>query len=169
MFSTLEDAQAAIRNQQYKMIDLKFTDLAGRWHHVTVPAGQFNEHLMRDGVGFDGSAVGLRSVKAGDMVLLPDLSTAFRDPFWELPTLSFICSAYEADTKLPFPRDPRNIATRAEQYMQELGVADESRWGRSTSSTSSTMSRSRTASTRRRIALIAARPTGKAARAGTAT
>ena len=93
------------------------------------PRASSNANLMRDGVGFDGSAVGLKSVKAGDMVLAPDLSTAFPDPFWDAPTLSFICSAFEADTKLPFARDPRNIAQRAEEYMQEIGIADESRWG----------------------------------------
>ena len=129
MFSNFDEAQKYVRDQQFKMIDLKFSDLHGRWHHVTVPASQFNEMLMRDGVGFDGSSVGLKSVKSGDMVLLPDLATAFRDPFWEAPTLSFVCSAFEADTKLPFPRDPRNIAKRAEEYMQETGIADESRWG----------------------------------------
>ena len=127
MFTTLEEVQKYVRDHHFKMIDLKFSDLHGRWHHVTVPAREFNAQLMRDGVGFDGSAVGLKSVKAGDMVLLPDLTTAFRDPFWEAPTLSFICSAYEADTRLPFPRDPRNIARRAEEYLQEIGVADESR------------------------------------------
>jgi len=129
MFSSYEEARAHVQERQFQMIDLKFADLAGRWHHVTLPASQFTEQLMRDGLGFDGSAVGLKSVKAGDMVLLPDLSTAFRDPFWDVPTLSFICSAYEADTKLPFPRDPRNIARRAERYMIELGIADQSRWG----------------------------------------
>lgn len=129
MFSTFDEARAYIQQQQFKMIDLKFSDLHGRWHHVTVPASQFNEQLMRDGVGFDGSAVGLKSVKAGDMVLLPDLSTAFTDPFWEAPTLSLICSAYEADTKQAFSRDPRNIARHAEAYMKSIGVADESRWG----------------------------------------
>jgi glutamine synthetase len=129
MFIDLDAVQAYIHQNAIKMIDLKFTDLAGRLHHVTLPAGQFNTQLMRDGVGFDGSSVGLRSVKSGDMVLLPDLGTAFRDPFWELPTLSFICSAYEADTKLPFARDPRNIAIRAEAYLRELGIATESRWG----------------------------------------
>jgi len=129
MFSSLDQAQHYVRENQIGMIDLKFSDLIGRWHHVTVPASQFNERLMRDGVGFDASAVGLKPVKAGDMVLLPDLSAAFCDPFWEVPTLSFICSAYEADTKRPFPRGPRNIARRAVQYMKELGIADESRWG----------------------------------------
>jgi len=129
MFMDMVEAMAFVEKNEFKMIDFKFSDLHGRWHHITVPAGQFNENLMRDGVGFDGSSVGLRSVKAGDMVLLPDLTTAFRDPFWDVPTLSFICSAYEADTKLPFPRDPRNIAVRAEDYMKELGVADTSMWG----------------------------------------
>jgi glutamine synthetase len=129
MFTNPEAAKSYIRENEIRMIDLKFTDLGGRWHHVTLPASQFNEDLMLNGVAFDGSAVGLRPVKAGDMVLLPDLSTAFRDPFWEFPTLSFICSAYEADDKTPFVRDPRNIAIRAENYLRKLGIADESRWG----------------------------------------
>lgn len=129
MFADFQAAQQYILERQYKMIDLKFSDLHGRWHHVTVPAREFDAPLMRDGVGFDGSAVGLKSVKSGDMVLRPDLATAFDDPFWETPTLSFICSAYEADTRLPFARDPRNIARRAEEYLRESGVADESRWG----------------------------------------
>jgi glutamine synthetase len=129
MLTDWQQAQAFIRDKHYAMVDLKFSDLAGRWHHVTVPASQFGEALMRDGVGFDASSIGLKPVKAGDMVLLPDLSTAFEDPFWEAPTLSFVASAYEADTKRAFPRDPRNIAKRAEDYMREVGIADKSLWG----------------------------------------
>ena len=127
--TTVHEAMEMIHVQGYRMVDLKFSDLWGRWHHVTVPASQFNEQLMRDGVGFDGSSVGLKSVKSGDMVLLPDLATAFRDPFCSAPTISFICSAHEADTKMPFPLDPRNIVRRAEEYLRRSGVADESVWG----------------------------------------
>jgi len=129
MFATFEQVKAYLEEHDFKMVDLKFSDLGGRWHHLTLPASQFNAQLMRDGVGFDASSVGLKPLKAGDMVLLPDLSTAFRDPFWEVSTLSLICSAFEADTKVSFTRDPRNIARRAEDYMKEVGVADESRWG----------------------------------------
>jgi glutamine synthetase len=129
MFRSFAEAREFIERHRCRMIDLKFSDLGGRWHHVTIPTSQFNESLLHDGVGFDASAVGLKPLKAGDMALLPHLNTGFIDPFWELPTLSFICSAYEADTKTPFPRDPRNIAARAEEYLREVGVADESRWG----------------------------------------
>ncbi len=112
MFADLDQAIAYIQDNGIRMVDLKFCDLWGRWRHLTVPVSQFSSELMQDGVGFDGSSVGLKSVKAGDMVTVPDLSTGFVDPFWEVPTLSFIGYTLEADTKRIFFRDPRNIAQR---------------------------------------------------------
>jgi glutamine synthetase len=129
MFLGFDEAQRFVMDKGVKMVDLKYCDLWGRWHHVTLPASQFMPRLLEDGVGFDASSVGLKPLKAGDMVVVPDLSTGFLDPFWEASTLSFICSAREADTRQDFPRDPRNIARRAEAYLRELGLADESRWG----------------------------------------
>ena len=122
-------AAAFVRENAIRMIDLKFSDLWGRWHHVTLSASEFTPNLMIAGIGFDGSSVGLRSVKSGDMVLIPDLHTGILDPFWEVPTLSFICSVVEADTKVLYFRDPRVIAQRAEAYLKQTGIADESRWG----------------------------------------
>jgi len=129
MFEVFDQAARYVLEQNILMIDLKFCDLWGRWHHLTVPASQFTPEVMEYGIGFDGSAVGLKSVKAGDMVLVPDLTTGFMDPFWEAPTLSFICVTLEADTHQVFTNDPRNIAIRAEEYMRATGVADRSRWG----------------------------------------
>jgi glutamine synthetase len=129
MFQTFEQARKYVKDYNVEMVDLKFCDLWGRWHHLTIPAGQFEPDLMEKGIGFDGSAVGLKSVKAGDMVLVPDLGTGFMDPFWDGPTLSFICTTLEADTHAVFENDPRSIAIRAEAYMKSTGIADESRWG----------------------------------------
>jgi glutamine synthetase len=129
MFQTFEQAQKYVKDYSIEMVDLKFCDLWGRWHHLTIPASQFEPELMDKGIGFDGSAVGLKSVKAGDMVLVPDLGTGFMDPFWDVPTLSFICTTLEADTHAIFENDPRNIAIRAEEYLKATGIADESRWG----------------------------------------
>lgn len=129
MFEDFSAAAAFVREHGIHMIDLKFTDLWGRWRHVTLSAAEFTPQLMAAGVGFDGSSVGLRSVKSGDMALIPDLATGALDPFWETPTLSFICSTVEAESKRPFFRDPRAIARRAEEAMRDMGVAEESRWG----------------------------------------
>jgi len=129
MFKTFEEALAFVVEQQVQVIDLKFCDLWGRWHHLSLPATQFTPELMEQGIGFDGSAVGLKSVKAGDMVLVPDLGSGTLDPFWEVPALSFISTTLEADTHAIFTNDPRNIAIQAEAYLRQTGIADESLWG----------------------------------------
>jgi glutamine synthetase len=129
MFHDFSEAQAFVREKSVAMVDLKFCDLWGRWHHVTIPSARFVPSLMDKGVGFDGSSVGLKSVSAGDMVMVPELDTGFVDPFWEVPTLSFICSTLEADTRQLFPFDPRNIARRAEEQLRASGLGDWSRWG----------------------------------------
>ena len=92
MFQTLDEAASFLRHKSVAMVDLKFCDLAGRWRHVTLPAGGFNPGLMESGVGFDGSSLGLTAVKSGDLVLVPELGTAFLDPFWDAPTISFLCA-----------------------------------------------------------------------------
>src|SRR5512133_952161 len=129
MFKIFDEAHQYVREHRIEMVDVKFADLWGRWHHLTVPSSQFTPDLMEKGVGFDGSSVGLKSVKSGDMVLVPDLGTGTLDPFWEVPTLSFICNILEADTRELFAREPRTILRHAEEYMRSTGIATESRWG----------------------------------------
>jgi glutamine synthetase len=129
MFNSFEDAFNYVKNNQVVSIDLKFSDLWGKWHHVTLEAKEFTQALMEHGVGFDGSSVGFKNVQSGDMALIPDVVTGFLDPFWEKPTLSFVCKVIEADTKIPFDGDPREIARNAEMYLHSTGIADQSRWG----------------------------------------
>lgn len=129
MLKTVQEALRYAEEQQIAMVDLKFCDLFGRWHHLTIPRSQFDESVFSRGVAFDGSSIpGFKKLEAGDMVLVPDLSSGLIDKFWEQKTLSFICSACEADTLELFKNDPRNIAIRAEQYLQQTGIADTSLW-----------------------------------------
>ncbi len=58
-FAGLPELQAHIDQHHIQMVDLKFSDLWGRWHHVTFPAQEFGPHVLQDGIGFDGSSVGL--------------------------------------------------------------------------------------------------------------
>ncbi len=119
-----------IQSEKIEMVDLKFVDLFGYRHHITVPAKSVDSDLFNNGIGFDGSSVpGFKSIESGDMVLLPDPSTAFVDPFWDEPTLGLICDIADADTRIKFHRDPRYIAKKAEKYLVDSGIATESIWG----------------------------------------
>ena len=129
MFQDFDRLSEYIQDHDIRAVDLKFCDLWGRLHHLTVPASQFHPEILESGIGFDGSSIGLKNVKSGDMVMIPDLSTGCEDPFWDVPTLSFLCTSLDAETHESFPNDPRNLARQAERYLVESGAASYSRWG----------------------------------------
>ncbi len=130
MFEHREEVLGYIIDHEIEMVDLKFVNLFGGWHHITLPAAQFTQDVFEEGVPFDGSSTpGFRSTEAGDMVLLPDPRTAYHDPFWEMPVLSIFCDIAEADTREPFVRDPRSVAARAEEYLRSSGIGTHSKWG----------------------------------------
>ncbi|MBN1296226.1 type I glutamate--ammonia ligase [bacterium] len=121
----LQRLQQQIEDNGIQMLDLKFVDLTGKFRHVTLPSSALTESLLTDGVGFDGSSVGFKSVKSGDMCLRPDLDSSFIDPFWNRSTMSMICDIVEADSRAPFIGDPRSIARRAIEFIRESTIAQE--------------------------------------------
>ncbi len=130
MFRDYKEAVAFMEENGVRYVDFKFTDLIGRWHHLSVPVESFSRSMVERGIGVDGSSISrFRSVDAGDLNIVPDLSAAFVDPFWQEDTVSFICNLVEADTGEPFEADPRGIARKAQEVLASSGVADESRWG----------------------------------------
>lgn len=114
-----------INEHNAKWIDLRFTDLRGQQHHITMPARDADEDFFEQGKMFDGSSiVGWKGIEASDMILLPDDSTAIMDPFTEEPTLILVCDVIEPSTMQGYDRDPRAIARRAEEYLKSTGIGD---------------------------------------------
>ena len=115
---------------EVKMVDLRFTDPFGVWHHFSIPARELTEELFEEGIGFDGSSIrGFQEIHESDMILVPDPETAFVDPILEVPTLAVICDIYDPVTRQPYTRDPRYVAKKAEAYLKQTGIADVSYWG----------------------------------------
>jgi len=130
MFVSAGEALKFIKEKDLAMVDLKIAGLAGQWLHVTIPARQFAQKHFEEGVGYDGSSgSGFGRVESGDVAAIPQPQTAFLDPFWSQPTISFLCDTVAADTKAPFPSDPRTIANRAVAYLRSTGTADEAWMG----------------------------------------
>ena len=112
------------------IIDLRFTDLPGTFQHLSIPLSELTEDNMAEGYGFDGSSIrGFKSIDESDMLLVPDISTAKEDPFFEIPTLHVLCDIVDPVTRERFTRDPRNVAQKAEAYLKSSGLADRSYWG----------------------------------------
>jgi glutamine synthetase len=125
-----QDVMKLIKDKGVRAIDIRFVDLPGLWQHFTVSAKEFSADAFVEGLGFDGSSIrGFQEIQESDMLLMPDPSTAFIDPFAAVPTLVLIANVKDPVTGEMYSRDPRNIATKAEKYLSKLGIADTAYFG----------------------------------------
>src|ERR1700687_2116284 len=128
--ATAEDLLKAIKDEKVQMIDLRFTDLPGVWQHFSVPPSAVNIDTLNEGIGFDGSSIrGFQEIQESDMLVVPDPTTAFFDPFAPATTLVLTCNIRDPMTGQPYSRDPRYIAQKAETYLKGTGRADTSYFG----------------------------------------
>ena len=88
-----------IEENDIKFALLRFTDIKGKEHGVSIPVSLVDEDMFEDGKMFDGSSVeGWKTINKADMLLMPIAETAVVDPFAQIPTLSIRCSIYEPTT-----------------------------------------------------------------------
>jgi glutamine synthetase len=130
MFTTFKELKDYCQQNQIKMIDFKMIDLCGRWRHLTIPIERFSEKIFECGIGFDGSNYGFAPTEKSDMVFIPDIKSAFVDPFCEVATICMIGDIFViGNPHRRFDQDPRAIADAAEEYLRSSGIADEIRIG----------------------------------------
>jgi glutamine synthetase len=128
--SSPEDVIKSIKDNEVQIVDLRFTDLPGMWQHTSFPATAFSADQVDEGLGFDGSSIrGFQEIQASDMLLMPDETTAFLDPFTQHKTLVLICDIRDPITKDFYPRDPRGVARKAEAYLSSTGLGDRAFFG----------------------------------------
>ncbi|MDQ4097689.1 MAG: glutamine synthetase beta-grasp domain-containing protein, partial [Actinomycetota bacterium] len=124
------DVLGLIEEQGIEVIDLRFCDLPGLMQHFSAPAHELTEDVFEDGLGFDGSSIrGFQEIQESDMILIPDANTAVVDPFRQHPTLNVNCFVRDPVTGEPYTRDPRYVASKAEDYLRSTGVADTAYFG----------------------------------------
>ena len=119
-----------IKDKDVKFIDLRFTDTRGKEQHVSVPVKAFGPEKFESGHAFDGSSIaGWKGIQASDMLLMPDPSSSFIDPFLSVTTLAITCDVIEPSDMKGYDRDPRSIAKRADAYLKSTGIGDTAYFG----------------------------------------
>lgn len=118
------------KDQEIVFCNFRFTDPRGRWHHMTYHIDQLSQDTFTKGVMFDGSSIsGWKEIHHSDMIMRPELSSAFIDPFSVNPTLVFICNIIDPVDGKAYIRDPRSTLEKAKNYLSKSGIADEAFFG----------------------------------------
>ena len=127
MFSNADEVTKYIKDNDVKFVDVRFCDLPGVMQHFNVPAESVGADFFTEGQMFDGSSIrGFQAINESDMKLIPDVWTAYIDPFRVEKTLNITMSIVDPYTNEPYSRDPRQVAAKAEAYLKSTGIADTS-------------------------------------------
>ncbi len=127
---TPDDVLKAIKDNDIKHIDLRFTDPRGKLQHLTQWHTTVGEDEFDGGFMFDGSSIaGWKAINESDMCLQMDPTTAVMDPFAAEPTMNIMCDVHDPISGQRYERCPRSIAKNALEYMQSTGVGDTAYFG----------------------------------------
>ncbi|AKK19717.1 type I glutamate--ammonia ligase [Candidatus Liberibacter africanus] len=113
-----------IEQEKTKFIDLRFTDLQGKFLHISISTPLFNEDTLLNGIILDSSSIPGWDSQHLKLLLIPDMKTMHIDPFYAQSTIAFICNVYDPVSLKPYNRDPRYTAQKAIDYLQLVGIGD---------------------------------------------
>ncbi len=123
---TPADVMQMIKDNKIQFVDFQFGDLFGTLNHFTIPAATLSQEDLENGKPFDGSSIrAWKSIDKSDMLILPDCTTAYLDPFRKYPTLCIMGNILEPRTGELYDLAPRNIAQKALNYLKAQGIGDE--------------------------------------------
>ena len=115
---------------EVEFVDFRFTDIKGAWHHITYRMSAVGASMIDDGLPFDGSSIDAwQPIEKSDMILKPDVETAFLDPFTADSTIIVICDVYDIYKNELYAKCPRSIAKKTLAHMEEIGVGDTAYFG----------------------------------------
>jgi glutamine synthetase len=111
-------------------VDFRFTDIKGAWHHISYKMNAVDAGMLEAGLPFDGSSIDAwQPINESDMILKPDVETAFLDPFTADPTIIVFCDVYDIYKGQPYEKCPRSIAKKALKHLEEAGIGDVAYFG----------------------------------------
>jgi glutamine synthetase len=115
---------------EVEFVDLRFTDIKGAWHHLTYRMSAISKENLEGGMPFDGSSVDAwQPIHKSDMLLKPEVETAFLDPFTADSTVIVICDVYDIYKNELYAKCPRSIAKKALAHAESIGIADAAYFG----------------------------------------
>lgn len=122
---TRDDLVTYIKANGVKMVNFRYVASDGRLKTLNfiINSEDYLNRILSAGERVDGSSL-FKGIDASssDLYVVPRYSTAFVNPFSQIPSVDIICSFYTADGK-PFISSPAEILRRAEkEFTKKTGL-----------------------------------------------
>lgn len=117
-------------DNEVEFVDFRFTDIKGAWHHISYRMSAVDAGMLESGLPFDGSSIeAWQPINKSDMLLKPEVDTAFLDPFTADSTVCVICDVFDIYKGDLYEKCPRSIAKKTLKYMEDAGIGDTAFFG----------------------------------------
>jgi len=120
---TKADIITYIEEMGVEMLDFRYVASDGRLKalNFVISDRSYLEQILSSGERVDGSNIFPTFVNVGssDLYVIPRFSTAFIDPFKEIPTISFLCSYFNKDGQ-PMEKSPEYVLKKAAQSFRDV-------------------------------------------------
>ena len=118
------------KEHEVEFVDFRFTDIKGAWHHISYRMSSVTNAQLDFGMPFDGSSIDAwQPINKSDMILQPEVKTAFLDPFTADSTIIVICDVYDIYENKAYAKCPRSIAKESLKYLAEANIGDVAYFG----------------------------------------
>ena len=120
---TKADIIKYIEEKEIKMVNFRYVAGDGRLKmlNFVISNKEYLEQILSCGERVDGSNIFPSFIHAGssDLYVIPRFSTAFMDPFCEIPTISFLCSYFNKDGQ-PMENSPEYVLKKAHKSFKDV-------------------------------------------------
>jgi glutamine synthetase len=128
--NSTEEFFSFCEQNEVEFVDFRFTDIKGAWHHISYRMSAVSKEQLEGGLPFDGSSVDAwQPIHKSDMLLKPEVETAFLDPFTADSTVIVICDVYDIYKNELYAKCPRSIAKKTLAHAESIGIADAAYFG----------------------------------------
>ena len=119
---TKQDIIRYIKENDIQMINFRYSAGDGRLKtlNFVITNEEYLEQVLTMGERVDGSSLfDFMKTTSSDLYILPRFSTAFLDPFMQIPTLCFLCYYFDKDGNF-FESSPEYILKKAEDRFKTI-------------------------------------------------
>jgi glutamine synthetase len=113
-----------ISDNSVEIIDILYSSLDERSRSIIFPSEKLN-YFIENGIGVDGSSLGIKSEEKSDMVVKPEIDRYYTDPFSEFSSLILFGELHSTYENEEFDGDPRRILKKTVSLLNEKGIANE--------------------------------------------
>lgn len=125
-YFTKEDIIRFCEEKYVELVNFRYVGGDGRLKtlNFAISSKEYLDTILSDGERIDGSNI-FAFIESGssDLYVVPRYSTAFMDPFSEVPTLNILCSYYD-NTGRPLASSPEYILRQAETAFKKTTGMD---------------------------------------------